>query len=131
MQGNFLFGDAEPPRQKAVGQPHKAGPTAVVGPKYPSAGPASGSRAKERSGVVRDSPAAEFGSDDLDRPYFVARMNENGELEHSETEKQFIIPVDSEVRFRLDYGVKISRGARLLVNKPKRLAKGELEYTIT
>lgn len=58
-------------------------------------------------------------------------MNEKGELEYAESEKQFIIPVDSEVRFQLDYGPAISRGARLLVNKPKRLPEGELEYTIT
>jgi hypothetical protein len=52
-------------------------------------------------------------------------------LNHSDKRKQFIIPVDSEVRFQLDCGTKISRGAKLLINKPKRLPSGEVEYTIT
>jgi hypothetical protein len=58
-------------------------------------------------------------------------MNEHGELDHSDKEKQFIIPVDSEVRFQLDCGTAVSRGARLLVNKPQQLTNGEWEYTIT
>jgi hypothetical protein len=61
----------------------------------------------------------------------MAQMNEHGQLDHTDKEKQFIIPVDSEVRFHLDCGTKISRGARLLVNKPRRQANGEWEYTIT
>lgn len=43
----------------------------------------------------------------------------------------FIVPVNSEVRFALDYGTPISKGARLVVNKPKQLPSGEVEYTIT
>jgi hypothetical protein len=58
-------------------------------------------------------------------------MDESGRLEHTDKEKQFIVPVDSEVRFQLEYGTKLSRGARLLVNKPLRLPTGALEYTIT
>ena len=66
-----------------------------------------------------------------DWPYYVARFRESGRINHSDKRKQFIIPVDSEVRFQLDVGHKISRGAKLLINKPKRLPNGEVEYTIT
>ena len=65
------------------------------------------------------------------RPYFVAKLLENGVLEHHHKEQQFIIPIDSEVRFQVDRGTKISRQARLLINKPKRYASGQVEYTIT
>lgn len=68
---------------------------------------------------------------DLDKPYFIGKMNGDGVLDHTSEELQFIIPVDSEVRFHLDYGTKVSRGARLVVNKPKKLPNGELSYTIT
>jgi hypothetical protein len=52
-------------------------------------------------------------------------------VEHGDSRKQFIIPVGAEVRFQIDLGTAISRNAKLLVNKPKKLASGELEYTIT
>jgi hypothetical protein len=39
--------------------------------------------------------------------------------------------VNSEVRFQLDYGSEVSKGARLVVNKPKKLPNGSVEYTIT
>ena len=68
---------------------------------------------------------------DLDKPYFIGKMNGDGVLDQTSEELQFIIPVNSEVRFHLDYGTKVSRGARLVVNKPKRLANGEVSYTIT
>ena len=65
-----------------------------------------------------------------DKPYYTARILQNGELEYYDKEKQFIIPAESEVRFQLDYGTPISLEAKLLVNKPKRLVNGEVEYTI-
>ena len=58
-------------------------------------------------------------------------MNDDDILDHSSKSQMFIVPVNSEVRFHLDYGTKISKGARLVVNKPKRLPNGEIEYTIT
>ena len=41
------------------------------------------------------------------------------------------MPTGTEIRFQLDYGTKISRGARLLVNKPKKFTDGSVEYTMT
>jgi hypothetical protein len=68
----------------------------------------------------------------LNRTYIMTRFDDNGELEGYHKEKQFIIPVNSEVRFFLDCGSKIATNATLLVNKPFHNSKtGELEYTIT
>jgi hypothetical protein len=64
-------------------------------------------------------------------PYYRARMNAEGMIEHNDPWKQFIIPMGAEVRFQVDIGTPISRNSKLLVNKPKKLASGELEYTIT
>lgn len=35
------------------------------------------------------------------------------------------------MRFQLDCGIKISRDAKLLINKPKKKADGSVEYTMT
>lgn len=68
----------------------------------------------------------------LNKVYFTTRFRENGELEGYQEKQQFIIPVNSEVRFYLDCGMTISKNARLLVNKPKyNKVTGEYEYTIT
>jgi hypothetical protein len=67
----------------------------------------------------------------LQRPYYIGRMNEQGHIEHGDKRNQFIIPIGSEVRFQVDSGTPISREAVLLVNKPKLLKGGAIEYTIT
>lgn len=68
----------------------------------------------------------------LNKTYYTTRFNEQGELEGYHPEKQFIVPVNTEVRFYLDCGVKIAHNAKLLVNKPKVNSKtGKPEYTIT
>lgn len=125
---DFLLGDVEPVQPPKASQGKASGAVANAA-KYPSAGPASGARPKAATAAAAS--GASDASAGLDRPYFVARMDETGQLDYSDKEKQFIVPVDSEVRFQLDYGTKISRGARLLVSKPKRSPDGELEYTIT
>ena len=58
-------------------------------------------------------------------------MNELGNIENYSSRAQFIIPVGSELRIHIDSGTPVSRGAKILVNKPKKLANGEVEYTIT
>lgn len=125
---DLLFGD--------IGRTPSAAPSKGMGSSpatkgYPSAGPASGQRTKERAAPVKQPAGPKSLLDDPDRPYFVARMNDQGVLDHTDKEKQFIIPVDSEVRFHLDCGTGVSRGARLLVNKPKPQPNGGWEYTIT
>jgi hypothetical protein len=67
----------------------------------------------------------------LEQPYYVARLTDDGHIEGGDERKQFIVTMGSEVRFQLDYGTKISKEAKLLVNKPKKQADGGAEYTMT
>ena len=79
------------------------------------------------SGVKNSKPR----KTNLTRPYYIGRMNEQGYLDNGDSRNQFIIPIGSEVRFQIDSGTPISKEAVLLVNKPKHLKSGEIEYTIT
>ena len=129
---DFLLGDTDTTTKVGASEAPLASSAAQGrGASHPSAGPASG--AKARATYEKASALDGFGGadEDQDRPYFVAHLNEEGILDHADKEKQFIIPGGSEVRFHLNFGTKIARGARLLVNKPKRLPNGEVEYTIT
>lgn len=68
----------------------------------------------------------------MNKVYFTTRFNDSGELEGYNKRNQFLIPVNSEVRFTIDAGIKISKNAKLLINKPQVNTKtGTTEYTIT
>lgn len=88
----------------------------------------------ETTSKLQDTPPAILEKNPvvLNDTYYIARFNDKGYIEGYHKEKQFIIPVNSEVRFFLDCGSKISNQAKLLVNKPLLNTKtGELDYTIT
>jgi hypothetical protein len=51
-------------------------------------------------------------------PYYTAKIDEEGQIEHDDDRKQFIVPTHTEVRFQLNAGTKISNDAVLCCNMP-------------